>query len=520
MKAATAGEMREIDRITIQEYGIAGRTLMERAGTAVAARARELFPGKKALVICGGGNNGGDGLVAAVELHKSGYKVKALMLAGPDALSPDCGAMLRAAEKAGVAVEFRNSADMADLDDVFVIDAVFGTGLSRQVEGPLAELFRTVNESAAAVLAVDIASGISSDTGEVLGEAISADYTVTFGLPKRGHFLYPGAGHTGRLYVEDIGFPAALTDSCDIKTSLFHRETAVGLLPARPRNSYKGDYGHILVVAGSRGKTGAALLTAGACLRTGSGLVTIAVPESLMDIFQARATEEMVIPLPDKGDGTLDEEALPVILDFACRRADVVAFGPGIGVTAATRNIARGLVLSSATPLVIDADGLNSLDNCMEILGSAKAPIIITPHPGEMAGLLRRRRKKTGREETVTTGDVERDRINTALSFSADTGVCTVLKGAPTIIAESGGCAYINTSGNPGMATAGSGDALTGVIASFVGQGMTPVDAAGLGVYMHGLAGDIAVKEKCERSLVASDIVAALPAAFLFIGAV
>jgi ADP-dependent NAD(P)H-hydrate dehydratase / NAD(P)H-hydrate epimerase len=526
MKVVTAAEMREIDRLTIEEYGITGQSLMERAGAAVATRAMELFPGMNALVICGGGNNGGDGLVAALNLLSSGYPVRVIMLADEGRLSPDCMTQYRIAEAAGVSVAFRSTLTPDDFRDAFVVDAVFGTGLSKQASGDIAAAFRAVSESSVPVLAVDIASGISSDTGAILGEAIKADHTVTFGLPKRGHFLYPGAGYTGCLYVEDIGFPERLTESEKIVASLIHRGRAASLIPSRLRNSYKGDYGHVLVVAGSRGKTGAALMTAGACLRSGSGLVTIAVPESLMNVFQGRVTEEMIIPLPDRGDGTLDKKALKVILDFACSRADVIAIGPGIGVTASTEKIVRGLVLSSAVPLVIDADGLNSLKDCRDIFSRAKSPLVITPHPGEMAGLLSqdaeagsrkpeaKNRKAAAKKRIVTIEDIERDRIDTALSFSRETGVYAVLKGVPTIVAGPDGEAFINTTGNPGMATAGSGDVLTGIVASFIGQGMNPLDASVAGVCMHGLAGDAAAEEKGEHSLIASDIISALPAAF------
>ena len=513
MKAVTAAEMREIDRITIEKYGVPGSVLMERAGTAVATKAMELFTGRRALVICGGGNNGGDGLVAAADLYGSGYTVNVIMLSDQGSLGKDCRMQYDSAIKAGVAVEFRKAIESADLQDVFVVDAIFGTGLSKPVTGDIASAIRAVNESESPVLAVDIASGISSDTGEILGEAVVANHTVTFGLPKRGHFLYPGAGHTGSLYVEDIGFPDELLMSENIKAELIHGSAVASLMLPRPRNSYKGDYGHVLVVAGSSGKIGAALMTARACLRSGSGLVTIGIPESLMDALQCRVTEEMTLSLPDRGDGTLDKKALKVILDFACRQSDVIAVGPGMGVSSSTEKIVSGLVLSSAVPLVIDADGLNSIKDCRDLLGRAKAPVIITPHPGEMTRLLNQPSVRSRKAE-MKISDIEKDRINTAVSFSAETGVCVVLKGVPTIVADPDGCVYINTSGNPGMATAGSGDVLTGIIASLAGQGMSPLDAAVSGVYLHGLAGDAAAEEIGEASLIASDVIDALPAAF------
>lgn len=299
-----------------------------------------------------------------------------------------------------------------------------------------------------------------------------------------------------------------------------------GLLPARKNNSYKGNYGHILIVAGSRGKTGAAFLAAKACMRTGAGLVTLGVPESLMDIFQSRVTEEMVFPLPDKGDGSLSYGAADLILGFLSEKADVLCIGPGIGVSVETRNLMEEIVLSSTVPMVIDADGINSISQArgnrqgaIGILNKAKAPVILTPHTGEMARLLTElavsNQPTVGWSEPQSAiSGIELDRIGTALAFSKETGTCLVLKGVPTVIAEPGGRVFINQTGNPGMATAGTGDVLAGMVSSLLGQGLSPVNSAVAAVYMHGLAGDIAAREKSEYSLIASDIIDALPAAF------
>jgi len=506
MKVVTAAEMTEIDRITIADYGIPALVLMERAGLAVAAKVKEVCAGRKVLVLCGSGNNGGDGLVAARILHNEGYLVKVIMLGKADALSADCKTQYWTAKKTGITIEVRKSLGSIDLHGAFVVDAVFGTGLSRPVRGELATLFRSINKAKVPVLGVDIPSGISADTGEVLGEAIKGDYTVTFGLPKRGHFLYPGAEYTGSLCVENIGFPMKLIQSDAIKTELMGPERAAALIPERPRNSYKGDYGHVFVLAGSRGRTGAALMTAKACMRTGSGLVTLGVPESLVDIFQGRVTEEMILPLPDKGNGTLDEKALEIILGFASQKADTISIGPGIGISPDTERIMSRLVQTSPVPLVIDADGLNSLQNSIKILSNAKSPVIITPHPGEMARLLECEPEAGTKKSEVRT-KIEKQRISTAVSFSQETGVYVVLKGVPTIVAAPEGDVYINTTGNAGMATAGSGDVLTGIISSLIGQGLNPLNAAVLGVYLHGRAGDKAAKVRGEHSLIASDII-------------
>ncbi|HWR90618.1 MAG TPA: NAD(P)H-hydrate dehydratase, partial [Dissulfurispiraceae bacterium] len=326
--------------------------------------------------------------------------------------------------------------------------------------------------------------------------------TVTFGLPKRGHLLYPGAEYTGKLFVEDIGFPRELLESDSIPVEEV-TPASFGAIPTRRKNAFKGDYGHIFVIAGSRGKTGAAVMTAKSCLRSGAGLVTIGIPSSLVDAFQARVTEEMTLPLPDDGTGMLSPEALDVILDFITRKIDVIAIGPGIGISEATREIVAELVLRSPVPLVIDADGLNSLQGRGQNLEDAKSPLILTPHPGEMRRLL-------GKEEMTVAG-IERDRIGIALQFAAETGTYLVLKGVPTVTATPEGRAFLNSSGNPGMASAGSGDVLTGIIASLLGQGVSPEQSAILGVYLHGLAGDFASADKGEPSLIASDIIDHLP---------
>ncbi|HMK60659.1 MAG TPA: NAD(P)H-hydrate dehydratase [Dissulfurispiraceae bacterium] len=506
MKVATSAEMREIDRITIEDIGIPSPVLMERAGTAVAEKVAEIITGRKVLVLCGRGNNGGDGLVAARHLHNRGFQVKVVMLAKPDSLSQDCKAQYQIVTNGGLRVEVKQLLSGADLHGALVVDAVFGTGLSRGISGPTAELFRSVNESGVPVVSVDMPSGISSDTGEILGDAIRASHTVTFGLPKRGHFLFPGAEYSGILHVADIGFQPGLLKSDLVRAQLINKGYALSVLPERPRNSYKGDYGHVLIIAGSRGKTGAAIMTAKSCMRAGAGLVTIGVPETLIDIFQTRVTEEMTLPLPDNGNGTLNCAAVDHILDFAVQQADIIAIGPGIGVSSDTEAIVKRLVEVSTIPLVIDADGLNAINDGGAILKNAKSPIIITPHPGEMARLMR----KSG----FGILEVEKDRMGTAQSFANDKGVTVVLKGVPTIVAAPDGDLLINTTGNPGMATAGAGDVLTGIIASLVGQGLSSLHSSAVGVYLHGLAGDRAASETGLHSLIASDIIAYLPAAF------
>jgi NAD(P)H-hydrate epimerase len=382
----------------------------------------------------------------------------------------------------------------------------------------MADVIRFLNASDVKVLSVDIPSGISSDSGRVMGEAVRADVTVTFGLPKTGHFLYPGADHSGRLYVEDIGFPEKLITADAISIETLEGREISPLIPERQRYSHKGDYGHVLIIAGSRGKTGAALLAAEACLRSGAGLVTIGVPDTLADVFQARVTEAMVLPLADAGDGVLSHKAAGMVLEFLDQRADVLAIGPGITACESTAQLVRQLMETATVPMVLDADALNVLGGRKDLFRKVKAPVVLTPHAGEMARLLRTGPVTSDREG----GDVhslrkmiEENRIDVSRSYAKETGAYLVLKGAPAVIADPEGKVFINTTGNPGMATAGAGDVLTGMIAAFLGQGLNPLDASRAAVYLHGLAGDGAAETKGMHSLIASDIIAMLPQAFL-----
>lgn len=312
MKVVTAEEMRRIDRSTIESLGIPSNVLMERAGVAVAKRIKEMYKKGRVVVLAGGGNNGGDGIVVGRELFGSGWPVLVLLLIKEDRLSPDCLSQLRIAKKLGVPIEFRTDISKADIHGAIVVDALLGTGLNKEIEGSMAGVIVFLNSQRAHVISVDIPSGISSDTGQVMGVAVKADCTVTFGLPKRGHLLYPGAEYVGKLIVENIGFPEEYLNSEDLKVEVFDRDKVASLIPIRHPYSHKGDYGHVLIVAGSKGKTGAAMMAARACMRTGAGLVTIGVPESLVDLFQMRVLEEMVLSLPERGDGTLSSQAYKV----------------------------------------------------------------------------------------------------------------------------------------------------------------------------------------------------------------
>jgi ADP-dependent NAD(P)H-hydrate dehydratase / NAD(P)H-hydrate epimerase len=525
MRVVTAAEMQEIDEKTIMETGISGLVLMERAGFAVVSKIKDLFGRKKVIVVSGAGNNGGDGMVIARNLHNENWDVNVFLTAVPEDLKGDALSQYKTALKCGVSIKpaeelIVRKASIFTRHSI-IVDAILGTGLKKNVTGKLSEIINILNQSALPVVSVDIPSGISSDNGQIMGTAIRADYTVTFGLPKRGHFLHPGAEFSGKLFIEDIGFPKALLGSEKPWVELLERDFLNKLVPMRKTYSHKGNYGHVLIIAGSRGKTGAALMAAEACLRTGAGLVTIGIPESLAEVCQSRVTEAMTLILPDNGDGTLSSKASGRILDFLKESADVLAVGPGIGVTAGTRKLLRDLISNSESPMVIDADGINSINGNIGVFTKAKAPLILTPHPGEMARLLKKAKiiEHRAKGKDVAAGfslrdEIEKDRINTAISFAKETGTHLVLKGVPTIIAAPDGQAFINPTGNPGMAKGGTGDVLTGMISGFLAVSRNPLHSCILGVYMHGLAGDIGTAEIGENSLIATDIINKIPAAF------
>jgi ADP-dependent NAD(P)H-hydrate dehydratase / NAD(P)H-hydrate epimerase len=526
MKVATAAEMREIDRKTIGECGISGIVLMERAGLAVTGRIKELFGRRNVVVVCGKGNNGGDGLVIARNFHNEGWEASVVITSKPVDFKGDAVSQYKTAVACGVKIfpaETLLSRPSSILTQhSIIVDAILGTGMQKNISGRLADVIELINRSGLPIVSVDIPTGISSDTGQVMGIAVRASYTVTFGLPKRGHMFYPGAEYTGRLSTADIGFPRRLLTSASLPVELLEKDEVSAMILRRNAYSHKGDYGHVLIVAGSRGKTGAALMAARACLRAGAGLVTIGVSESLAPVFQSRVTEEMILGLPDRGDGTLSSKAAATILDFLTNRADILAIGPGIGVSADCRRLMEILIKSSRLPMVIDADGINVLQGERSILLQAKAGIILTPHPGEMARLWQGKKGKgqgaRGKEQkrtAISIQDIEKDRISTAIRFAKETGTHLVLKGVPTIVGTEDGTAYINPTGNPGMATAGTGDVLTGMIAGLLARTRDPLAACLSGVYLHGLSGDIAASEKGHDALVATDIIDAIPAAFL-----
>ena len=508
MKVITAKAMQDIDRRAINEFGITGLQLMENAGRCcVGEIIAEFGMIGRAVVLAGKGNNGGDGYVIARLLGQNGWHVKVIVLADREQIGGDAAINLEKlpfemttfCTRKGQLPE-RHTEDIFQAD--LLVDALLGTGLSSEVNGIYLETINLINASGRPVLSVDIPSGIDSTTGQVLGAAVHANITVTFAFAKLGHVLFPGAGHTGRLITSDIGIPQELMESAS-GYDFLKNETVRPMLLRRDRSAHKGHFGHCLIIAGSTGKTGAAALSANSAARAGSGLVTLAVAESIHTVLEIKTTEVMTSPLPDAGSGHLANSAFPAIEKLLAGK-DAVAIGPGLDRRPGTYALVQTLVETVTVPLVIDADALNALAEEMTVLKRKKSKqVILTPHPGEMARMI-----------GISIQELEENRLAIARGFARDYGVYLVLKGARTIIAAPDGATAINGSGNPGMATGGMGDVLTGIIVSLLGQGYDAGDACRLGVFIHGYAADMVTDEKGEIGIIATDVQEKLPYAF------
>ena len=507
MKLLTAEAMQEADRRAITGLGIPGLHLMENAGRECARLIHErygLSPSRTAVIVAGKGNNGGDGYVIARHLSEAGWQTLNLIVAERDEIRGD--ALTNLERLPAGTVRFCPDGIAPHTEELkcaaVVVDALFGTGLSREITGPSADAIDIVNRSGRPVTAVDIPSGIHGTTGQLLGKAVRADLTVTFAAAKLGHVLYPGAEFVGELRTVPIGIPDLLlseTPGCEFVDNAAARE----LLRPRERTAHKGTFGHLLVIAGSRGKTGAAAMAANSAVRAGSGLVTLAVPALLHNILEVKTTEAMTVSLDDAGRGHLSYLALPEIITLLAGR-DAVALGPGLSWNSDTAELVHRLLPGIHLPLVIDADALNAVSERPDILTKVSSPaVILTPHPGEMARIC-----------GCSTADIERDRIAAATDIAARFGVYVVLKGARTVCAAPDGRIAINGSGNPGMASGGMGDVLTGILASLLGQGYPPFDACRLGVFLHGSAADLAAQEMGEIGITATDVQERLPYAY------
>jgi NAD(P)H-hydrate epimerase len=505
MLACTAGQMRALDQWTIA-HGTPGHVLMERAGRGAAAVIRRRWKKGRTVIVCGRGNNGGDGFVIARQLARAGFPVETWLAAAPGAVRGDAERMMKAWRRAGGRVrECTEATGLAALRKslaraTLVVDALLGTGLNAPVEGLHADVIDAMNASGAPICAIDIASGLSADTGRALGAAVRATVTVTFAHPKVGQVLHPGIEHTGALEVADIGLRSEGLDTLGATTRVLEAHTIGALLPRRPRDAHKGTFGHVLVVAGSRGKTGAALLATEGAGRAGAGLVTLAAAAFLQPVFEGHVREAMTAALPDGRDGTAalgDGVALMRLLES---RSAVVC-GPGIGVGSDTRTLVSTIVRTTRAPLVLDADGLNCVAGT-SLLRERLGPTVVTPHPGEMSRLLE-----------ITTAEVQADRLRVARQLAHRDGVVVVLKGAATIVVAPDGRAAIVPTGNPGMASGGTGDVLAGAIGGLLAQRLDPFDAGCVGAFAHGLAGDRVALRQGEVGMLARDVLDELPLA-------
>lgn len=510
MVLVTAEEMRELDRRTIEEIGIPGAVLMENAGRGAARVLVENFRDFSrgpVVVVCGAGNNGGDGFVIARVLWEQSLDVQVCLLVPPERLQGDARLFFEVMRKAGVPVRLLSGAAVeprlteAWKASACMVDAVFGTGLSREPEGLFRSAIEGITASRRPVLAVDIPSGIHADSGRVLGAAVRADWTATFGLPKRGLFVCPGASHAGKIACVDIGIPRALVEAAGLRDELLDPEALLARL-RRGAHTHKGHCGHLLVLSGSVGKTGAACLCAEGALRGGAGLVTLGIPETLNPILAQKLTEVMTLTLPSTAEGGLARSAGRRILDFA-GSADGLAVGPGLGITQHTDEIIRLLWREVEKPMVWDADALTLLAGNPELCGKQRGEVVVTPHPGEMGRLLGK-----------SAAWVQENRVEAVKTFSRKWGVTAVLKGAGTLVADRDGKMRVNQTGNAGMASGGMGDVLAGMIGGLMLQGMSVFDAACLGVWVHGAAGD-EVAETCgPLGFLASDVLRAVPGVY------
>jgi NAD(P)H-hydrate epimerase len=494
--------MRSFDERAVSRHGIAEAILMENAGLAVHNVLRSQYGarGVAYVVACGFGNNGGDGFVVARKLLSAGARVHVLVFGDPTKYAGAAGAnwdMLRAC---GVSHAVHPSIDVAR--EAFcscdvIVDALLGTGLTRDVTGELAACIHAMHEAAKPIVSVDIPSGIDGDTGQVRGVAVRATHTVTFGLPKRGNVLYPGAAYNGRLWVTHISFPPALVEDPAVTVHL----QAPPPLPPRSPYGHKGSFGDVLVIAGAASYYGAPSFSALAHLRAGGGYARLAAPRSVTAGLGAHASELVLLPQDETREGSISHDCLDALVNLAAG-VDFVILGPGVSLHEETQQLIRDLTARIAKPLLIDGDGLTAIARSPALLATRTAPTVVTPHPGEMARLT-----------DMSVRDVVADPITTTQHHARTWNASIVLKGAHSLIAHPNGAAYVNPTGNAGMATAGSGDVLTGTITAMAGLGLGFEDAVRAGVFIHGLAGDLAAEAIGQDGMTARDVLGHLPAA-------
>jgi len=502
MKVSSVDEMRAMDRYAVEQLGIPEAILMENAGQAAAlVLSREIgIRDRKIVIFCGAGNNGGDGFVVARKILADGGSAKVYLLGDPEKFRGAARMNLEILAKLPVEVRPVKSMKKTRMDVLHchgIVDAVFGTGLDREISGLYREVIALINASGKKVLSLDIPSGINGDTGQIMGAAVQADFTVTFGLPKIGAMLYPGYKHCGKLYVCHISFPPSLCDRADIKIQV----NRPAILPPRAKSGHKGSMGTALFIAGAAGYFGAPYFSAMSFLRAGGGFARLAAPRSMAPFIAGRGSEIVFIPQIETGSGSIALKNKKSLIDL-CEKMDMVVIGPGLSLDPETQQLVRELVKTIKAPVLIDGDGITAVSADLKIISKRKAPTILTPHLGEMA-------RMTGKSAT----EIDRQKIAVLQKTAGDLGALIVLKGAHSLIGCPDERVFINLSGNSGMATAGSGDVLTGAIAAMLGLGLPLVEAVKKGVFIHGVAGDLAAAEKGEDGMTAQDILDYLPQA-------
>lgn len=509
MKLALAEEMRRLDQAAIKDCHIPGLILMENAGRGtvdvMAAHFGDLAD-RFLAIVAGPGNNGGDGLVIARHLLQRGARPHIFLLVAPQKLEGDAAANLKIVRALDIPLFVTDKPEKIPslrsglMDCELIVDAIFGTGLTRKLTGHYAEAVTAINDAGRPVVSIDIPSGLASDTGLTMGNSVKATLTATFGLAKPGHFLADGPEAAGSLEIIDISLPARCVNAAHLETELIDAEMVRPWVVARPPSAHKGTFGHLLVLAGSRGKSGAAQLCSRGALRAGAGLLSLSAPLALCDIMTTALPEAMTIALAGSGAGYATIADLPTIM-AALAGKDAMVMGPGLGREETTGHLVAELYRRVELPMVVDADGLNLLVDQGCDLQVAAGPRILTPHPGEMARL-------TG----LQTREIQNDRLGCARAFAATHQVWLVLKGAATVIASPDGQLAINSSGNQLLAAGGSGDVLAGLIGSLLAQGTKPWQAAALGVFVHGRAADLVQSEKgWTLGLLASELADQLP---------
>lgn len=507
MRLVKASEMQKMDSLTIQKLGIPGIVLMENAARGVAGIFLDHFnphDHSHVVLVCGSGNNGGDGYVVARYLHEKGIKTTVLVLSPVKKIKGDALTNLDIIRKMKLDVleipgknEWSKCRLLIENCD-YIIDGLLGTGLNSSVKGFFAQVIEDINASPSPVTAIDIPSGLNADTGQIMGKAVQANLTVTFGFPKIGQFLFPGAALVGRLVNVDIGIPEIISNRVPGDYNLIEPTHFSPLLPFEREDIHKGERGHLLILAGSTGKTGAASLTALGALRAGAGLVTLGIPASLNAILENKLTEPMTCPLPETADGSLSLKAETDIVELMDGKT-AIAIGPGLSTHEETTELVRQIVSRCPLPMVIDADGLNALSEDLGVLSKCRGQVILTPHPGEMARLA-----------GIKTAAVQADRLGTATRFVKKHNCFLVLKGARTLIMEPEGRLYVNPTGNPALSGGGSGDVLTGMIAGLVTRGWPLGKSALGGVYLHGMAADL-LTEDMGPNILAGELLDVIP---------